>query len=95
MLVESLRSVREVQLYSAEQYFVSRFARDGVIAKRYDRISRLLPDVPRLVIEPAGITILFVVGIVPALLVGDFDGIKNAIPALSALLVALLQISGP
>ena len=57
--MESLRSVREVQLYAAEQYFVSRFARDGVIAKRYDRISRLLPDVPRLVIEPAGITILF------------------------------------
>ena len=95
LLMESLRSVREVQLYAAEQYFVSRFARDGVIAKRYDRIGRLLPDVPRLVIEPAGITILFMVGIVPAMLSGDSDGIKNAIPALSALLVALLRISGP
>ena len=95
LLMESLRSVREVQLYAAEQYFVSRFARDGVIAKRYDRISRLLPDVPRLVIEPAGITILFMAGIVPAMLSGDSDGIKNAIPALSALLVALLRISGP
>ena len=95
LLVESLRSVREVQLYSAEQYFVSRFSRDGVVAKRYDRISRLLPDVPRLVIEPAGITILFVVGIIPALWSGDSGGIKNSIPALSALLVALLRISGP
>ena len=84
-----------MQLYSAENYFVSRFARDGVIAKRYDRIGRLLPDVPRLVIEPAGITILFMVGIVPALLNGDPQGIKNAIPALSAVLVALLRISGP
>ena len=95
LLMESLRSMREVQLYSAENYFVSRFARDGVIAKRYDRIGRLLPDVPRLVIEPAGITILFMVGIVPALLNGDPQGIKNAIPALSAVLVALLRISGP
>ena len=95
LLMESLRSMREVQLYSAEDYFVSRFARDGVIAKRYDRIGRLLPDVPRLVIEPAGITILFVVGIVPALLSGDSQGVKNAIPALSAVLVALLRISGP
>ena len=43
LLMESLRSVREVQLYSAEQYFVSRFARDGVIAKRYDRISVCSP----------------------------------------------------
>jgi len=95
LLMESLRSMREVQLYSAENYFVSRFARDGVIAKRYDRIGRLLPDVPRLVIEPAGITILFVVGIVPAMLSGDPQGIKNSIPALSAVLVALLRISGP
>lgn len=95
LLMESLRSMREVQLYSAEDYFVSRFARDGVIAKRYDRIGRLLPDVPRLVIEPAGITILFAVGIVPAMLSGDPQGIKNSIPALSAVLVALLRISGP
>ena len=46
-------------------------------------------------IEPAGITILFMVGIVPAMISGDYGGIKNAIPALSAVLVALLRISGP
>ena len=95
LLMESLRSMREVQLYSAENYFVSRFAHDGVIAKRYDRIGRLLPDVPRLVIEPAGITILFLVGIGPALFSGDAEAIRDAVPALSALLVALLRISGP
>lgn len=95
LLMESLRSMREVQLYSAENYFVSRFAHDGVIAKRYDRIGRLLPDVPRLVIEPAGITILFLVGIGPALFSGDARAIRDAVPALSALLVALLRISGP
>ncbi len=95
LLMESLRSMREVQLYSAENYFVSRFAHDGVIAKRYDRIGRLLPDVPRLVIEPAGITILFLVGIGPALFSGDAGAIRDAVPALSALLVALLRISGP
>ena len=95
LLMESLRSMREVQLYSAENYFISRFAHDGVIAKRYDRIGRLLPDVPRLVIEPAGITILFLVGIGPALFSGDAGAIRDAVPALSALLVALLRISGP
>ena len=95
LLMESLRSMREVQLYSAENYFVSRFARDGVVAKRYDRIGRLLPDVPRLVIEPAGITILFAVAIGPALMNGDPDAIRQSIPSLSAVLVALLRISGP
>ena len=95
LLMESLRSMREVQLYSAENYFVSRFAHDGVIAKRYDRIGRLLPDVPRLVIEPAGITILFAVAIGPALINGDPNAIRQSIPSLSAVLVALLRISGP
>ena len=53
LLMESLRSIRDVHLYSADQYFVTRFSSDGVIAKRYDRLTRLLPDVPRFVIEPA------------------------------------------
>ncbi len=95
LLMESLRSMREVQLYAAENYFVSRFARDGAIAKRYDRVGRLLPNVPRLIIEPAAITILFAVGILPSLLNGDPQAIKNSVPALSAMLVALLRISAP
>ena len=95
LLMESLRSMREVQLYSSEKYFVSRFARDGVIAKRYNRIEKLLPDLPRLVIEPAGITILFMVGIIPPMLSGDSEAIKNAIPTLSAVLVGMLRVSGP
>lgn len=95
LLSESIHSMRDVQLYGAEAYFTRRFAHDGVIAKRYDRIGRLLPDVPRLIIEPAGITLLFLVGIGPALLSGDSAGIRDAIPSLSAILIALLRISGP
>ena len=95
LLMESLRSMREVQLYSAENYFVTKFSRDGVVAKRFDRVGKLLPDVPRLVIEPAGITILFAVAIGPALVSGDPQSVRESIPSLSAVLVALLRISGP
>ena len=73
ILMESLRSMRDVQLYSADQYFTSRFSRDGVIAKRYDRLTRLLPDVPRYVIEPVAVTVLFAIGVGPALMAGDMD----------------------
>ena len=38
--------MRDVQLYSADQFFIGRFSRDGIVAKRYDRLSKLLPDVP-------------------------------------------------
>ena len=95
LLMESLRSIRDVHLYSADQYFVTRFSSDGVIAKRYDRLTRLLPDVPRFVIEPAGISILFLIGLAPAVLNGDSSDVRNAIPDLFAIMFTLLKISGP
>ena len=95
LLMESLRSIRDVHLYSADQYFVTRFSSEGVIAKRYDRLTRLLPDVPRFLIEPAGITILFLIGLAPAVLNGDSGDVRNAIPDLFAIMFTLLKISGP
>ena len=95
LLMESLRSMRDVQLYSAERFFINRFASDGVVAKRYDRLTKLLPDVPRYVIEPAGITILFLIGLGPSVLSGDAVSVREAIPTLAAVLGTLLRISGP
>ncbi len=95
ILSESIGSMREVQLYGAELHFASKFSRDGGIAKRYDRIGRLLPDIPRLVIEPAGITILFAVFVGPALFQGNVSSFQEILPEISALLIALLRISAP
>jgi len=95
LLMESLRSIRDVHLYSADKYFVTRFSADGVIAKRYDRLTRLLPDVPRFLIEPAGVSILFLIGLAPAVLSGDSSDVRNAIPDLFAIMFTLLKISGP
>lgn len=92
---ESLRSMRDIQLYSSHQFFVDRFMRDGSIAKRNDRLANLLPNVPKFLIEPAGITILFVVGLAPALLNGDDAQLRDALPQLATVLVVLLRISGP
>ena len=92
---ESLRSMRDIQLYSSHDYFVSRFSRDGSIAKRNDRIAQLLPSVPRFLIEPAGITVLFLVGLAPAVMSGDSTQLRDALPPLATILVVLLRISGP
>ena len=92
---ESIRSIRDVQLYSSHEYFVSRFSGAGVLAKRNDRLSSLLPTVPRFVIEPAGITILFLVGLAPAIASGDGDRLREVLPELAAVLVVLLRITSP
>ena len=92
---ESLRSMRDIQLYSSHSYFVERFSKEGAIAKRNDRLASLLPNVPRFVIEPAGITILFAVGLAPALFSGSSEGLRESLPEIATVLVALLRISGP
>ena len=92
---ESLRSIRDIQLYSSHHFFVNRFMRDGTIAKRNDRLANLLPNVPKFLIEPAGITVLFAVGLAPALLSGDGDELRGAMPQLATVLLVLLRISGP
>ena len=95
ILNESIGSMREVQLYGAEPYFSAKLSRDGGIAKRYDRIGKLLPGIPRLVIEPAGITILFLVFVGPVLFQENFSSFQKILPEISALLIALLRVSGP
>ena len=95
LIVESLRSMKDIQLYSADQYFSSRFSSDGAIARRYDRLTRLLPDVPRYVIEPVAVTVLFLIGMGPSLLAGNIQGARESLPLISVILVTLLRISGP
>ena len=95
LLVESLRSMKDIQLYSADQYFSSKFSHDGVIAKRYDRLTKLLPDVPRYVIEPVAVTVLFSIGIGPSLISGDIRDARESLPMISVILVTLLRISAP
>ncbi|RPF81744.1 MAG: ABC transporter ATP-binding protein, partial [Synechococcus sp. TMED20] len=92
---ESLRSIRDLQLYSSHDFFIQRFMRDGTIAKRNDRLANLLPNVPKFLIEPTGITVLFVIGMAPALINQDGGALRDAMPELATVLVILQRISGP
>ena len=77
LLMESLGSIRDVHLYSAHQHFIEKFSSDGVVSKRYDRLIKLMPDVPRYVIEPAGVTILFLVGLVTILICSYYNYLSS------------------
>jgi ATP-binding cassette subfamily B protein len=96
LLMESTRSIRDVQLYGAERHYLNQFEAIGTHGKKFDRISKLLPDVPRYVIEPAGITVLFLVGLLPALLHRDAGRmIQDVVPTLAAIMFAGLRLSAP
>ncbi|CAE06688.1 ABC transporter ATP-binding protein [Parasynechococcus marenigrum] len=95
ILMESLRSMRDVHLYSADRYFLGSFSRNGIVAKRYERLVKLLPDVPRFLIEPAAITILFAAGLAPVVLSGDVSDVRDSVPSIVAVLITLTRISAP
>lgn len=95
ILVETLGSISDVQLSHAEPYFSGRF--NATISESEDSVwtSELLPEVPRILIEPFGITMIFAVGALPALLSGDPQRVGGIIPFLSSVAVAALRLTPP
>jgi len=55
----------------------------------------LLPDIPRGLIEPLGITLVFVVGAIPALLSGSSQSVAAILPFLATIAVAALRLTAP
>jgi ATP-binding cassette subfamily B protein len=95
ILFESLNSIRDIQLTGSEAYFESQFDNVGRQAKRYAWITEWLPDLPRALIEPFGITMIFAVGAVPALLSGDPNQVRAILPFLATIAVAALRLTPP
>jgi ATP-binding cassette subfamily B protein len=95
ILAESLASIKDIQLTGTEHYFQEAFTDTGERARRYAWMSAMLPIVPRLLIEPLGITLIFVVGAVPALLQGNPEKVLGILPFLTALAIAAQRLTPP
>lgn len=95
ILVESLGSIRDIRLSGSEEHFRDAFVSTGERAKQYAWASELLPITPRMLIEPLGITLIFALGAVPALLSGESQQITNIIPFLATLAVVALRLTPP
>ena len=95
ILLESLSSIRDIKLTASENHFRHAFVRTGERAKSYAWSTELLPTIPRLLIEPLGITLIFAFGAVPALLDGDRSDIQRILPFLASLAVAALRLTPP
>ena len=95
ILFESLGSIRDIQLTGSEPYFERMFQASGEQARHYTWITEWLPDLPRGLIEPFGITMIFAVGAVPALLSGDPNKVRAILPFLATIAVAALRLTPP
>ena len=92
---ESLKSIDDLKLGLKEQYFFNRYADATQIYKKSVVNSMVFPEIPRLFIEPLGITAIFLVGVFPQVLTGQQEKIVEVLPLLSVLSVGALRLAKP
>ena len=91
---ESMNVIREIHLSSAEPFFRRSFSVDSRKAKRVEALNNFLPNLPKQIIEPVGITLIFSFGALPALLgQGSVGDLKQIIPFLATLALASQRIT--
>ena len=91
---ESLNVIREIHLSSSEPHFRRTFDLEARKAKRVEVINNFLPSLPKQIIEPLGITLIFSFGALPALFgEGKVSDLKSIIPFLATLALASQRIT--
>ena len=92
---EVFKSIKDVKLVGVEDYFSRRFRESTLEFKQADTLSLVLPELPRMLIEPLGITAIFALGVLPRILSGDRQQILEILPFLAALSVGALRLAKP
>lgn len=95
LLMESLSSIRDVHLAHAEPHFQREFVDTFTRSRRYAWMLESLPTLPRMLVEPFGITLIFSLGAVPPLLRGDIEQVRQVMPYLATLAFAGLRLMPP
>ncbi len=96
LLNQIFYSIRDIHLTHTGGYFESRFVKAGESAKSFEWITKLLPDVPRFVIEPLAITFIFSAALIPKLGTDTGEDLAiSIIPFVSTFVVASVKITPP
>ena len=93
--LESFKSIKDIKLAGTKSYFLDHFVNSTLEFKRADTQSLVLPEVPRMLIEAIGITVIFSLGVLPAVLSGNSENVLDSLPFLAALSIGSLRLSKP
>ena len=95
VLSESMRTILDVQLSGSEPYFENRYCQAGRNAIPFIWKAEVLPEMPRALIEPFGITMIFAAGILPILFNPDASSLVKIVPFLATVAVTSLKLTPP
>ena len=95
VITESMQTIIDVHLTGSEKYFEERYSKAGKKAFSYLWKAETLPEFPRALLEPFGITLIFSIGMFPYLQDRDPVRLLEIIPFLATIAVASLKLTPP
>ena len=95
VLTESVRTIIDVHLTGSEKFFQERYFKAGKQAFPYLWKAETLPEFPRSLVEPFGITIIFSVGLFPFISDKNTTNLIDIVPFLATIAVASLKLTPP
>ena len=95
MIKESIRTIIDVHLTGSEAFFKKRYSKAGRKAQSYLWQAETLPELPRSLIEPFGITLIFSIGLFPYITNKTPSDLVEIVPFLATIAVASLKLTPP
>ncbi len=95
IMSESIKTIIDVHLTGSEKYFQDRYFQAGRKALPYLWKAETFPELPRSLIEPFGITLIFAIGLFPFLISQNPSNFEDIVPFLATIAVASLKLTPP
>ena len=95
IMSESIRTIIDVHLTGSETFFQRRYSKAGKKALPYLWKGETLPELPRSLIEPFGITLIFSIGLFPYITNKTPENFVEIVPFLATIAVASLKLTPP
>ena len=95
VMSESIRTIVDVHLSGSEKFFHERHNKAGNIAFPFLWKAETYPELPRALIEPLGITLIFSIGLFPLFSDNSPTNLLEIVPFLATIAVASLKLTPP
>jgi len=95
VMTESIRTIVDVHLSGSENFFQARHNKSGKIAFPFLWKAETYPELPRALIEPLGITLIFSIGLFPLFSKNSPTNLLELVPFLATIAVASLKLTPP
>ena len=95
IMTESMRTIIDVHLTGSETFFQGRYSKAGKKALPFLWKGETLPELPRSLIEPFGITLIFSIGLFPYVTNSNPENFVEIVPFLATIAVASLKLTPP